>query len=50
MGTLVFTLPAEGPQVDSRGRYPRSHRMLEEVPEHSSKLNNIELVEAACDG
>lgn len=48
MGTLAFSLPAEGSQVDSRGRYPKSHRILEEIPEHRSKLNNIELVEAAC--
>lgn len=48
VGTLAFTLPAEGSQVDSRGRYPKSHRIFEEIPGHRSKLNNIELVEAAC--
>lgn len=50
VGTLAFTLPAEGSQVDSRGRYPKSHRMLEEIPGQRSKLNNIKLVEAACGG
>lgn len=50
VGTLEFAVPAEGSQLDSRGRYPKSHRMLEETPGQRSKLNSIKLVEAACDG